>query len=177
MSAIDVRSVFGMLSVAVLLVACDRYNKDTTISGNRMTGDWKVSESIYVNAAPDRVWSLIGDFYAVHTWNPAVRSTRKSGDQDAEIRILILNDGNRSDGQLLSHRDADRMYSYTVFESSVAFTDYFAQLKVDPEGPGSRVTWSSRFGIDGDETVAREVEDNVRNLYTKGLKSIADYFD
>ncbi len=68
------------------------------------------------------------------------------------------------------------MCFYAVPESDLAFTDYVARLKVDPEGSGSRVTWSSQFGIDGDGNVARTTEATLRNIYARGLRSIADHF-
>ncbi len=164
----SVRSVFGVLFAAVFLVACGQHKDDMM-----MSDDWTVSESIYVNAAPDQVWDFIGNYYDVHSWHPGIHSTQKSGAKDAEIRFLILGDGALVYEELLSDSDTERMYSYKILEAPLPVVDYVAQLQVDSEGRGSRVTWSSRFGVDGDEQAIREA---IRGIFTGGLQSIADYF-
>ena len=167
MSMIGLRSVFGVLFSAVFLVACGQYNKDMA------AGDWTVSESVYVNAAPDEVWDWVGDYYDVHRWHPGIHSTQKSGARNAEIRFLILMDGNRIYEELLSDSDAERMYSYKILEAPLPVVDYVGQLSVQPEGAGSRVTWSANFGVDGNE---QEIQEVVRGVFSGGLGAVADYF-
>ncbi len=161
------RSIFGVLFSAVFLVACGQSNKDM------MAEDWTVSESIYVNAAPDEVWEWVGDYYDVHRWHPGIHSTQKSGSRTADIRFLILQDGNRIYEELLSDSDTERMYSYKILEAPLPVVDYVAQFSVQPEGAGSRLSWSANFGVDGNE---QEIQEVVRGVFSGGLQAVAQHF-
>ena len=157
-------AILAALVLAILPAACGKPQTE---------GDWTVSESVVIDASPDAVWEVVGNYYDVHSWHPGIFSTQKSGARDAEIRFLILNDGNRIYEELLADSDSERMYRYKILEAPLPVVDYTGQLFVTPQGSGSRVTWAANFRVDGDE---KQVQDAVRGVFSGGLNALAEKF-
>ena len=118
----------------------------------------QVVESIIIDAPPDKVWALVGDFTGLHKWHPAVKSTKMLDDK---TRLLTLGDGNtitekllklENDAMKLKYKITD-MTTIETFEftgrqvkrQTLPVNTYTATLKVDPEGNGSKVTWKGKF--------------------------------
>ena len=47
----------------------------------------KVEEKIMINAAPDEVWKMVGNFAGLDTWHPAVVSQKMDGDKKRVLTI------------------------------------------------------------------------------------------
>ncbi|MDR3509555.1 MAG: SRPBCC family protein [Caulobacteraceae bacterium] len=69
-----------------------------------------VSEEVALGAA--QVWSVIGDFFGMKAWAPAVESEERQVEGDAEYRVLTLRDGQRFKERLLER--GDYFYTYTL---------------------------------------------------------------
>jgi len=118
----------------------------------------QVEESIVINAAVADVWALVGDFTALHTWHPAVKTTEM---KDDKTRLLTLGDGNTLTEKLIK-LDSDSMkLKYKIIDMTTIETIEFAgrqikrqtlpvntyssTIKVEAEGDASKVTWKGKF--------------------------------
>jgi len=118
----------------------------------------QVVESIVINAPVDKVWAVVGDFSALHTWHPAIQSTEMKGD---DVRILTLAPGKIITEKLVKKDDEKKKLKYKIKDMTIVETFQFAGLEVKrpllpvnnytgflsvkAEGDGSKVTWKGKF--------------------------------
>src|SRR4051794_21729960 len=104
----------------------------------------------------DQIWNRIGDFYAIHTWEPAVATTERLA-EPKNARRVTMQDGSALVEQLVeqsAHSQRYRMLSGPVpvrdFEGVIAVHD-------DAAGKGCVVTWDAHFeplGVSGEDVAA-----------------------
>lgn len=121
------------------------------------------------DASPEDVWAVVGDFYAVHTWLPAVTATRR---HDAtRSRVAVLPDGSEVVEQLLGQ--GVRWQRYRVVGGAMPVAGFTAELRVEGvPGGTSEVVWQARFEPAG--VPADKAEAVVRGVFEAGLASIGD---
>jgi carbon monoxide dehydrogenase subunit G len=98
---------------------------------------------VTVAAAPDKVWEKVGDFGGVADFFPGIDSFRLEGDD----RIIGMF-GMEIRERLVSRDDATRSITYSVVEG-VPLDSHQATISVEPDGEGSKVTWS--YAVTPDE--------------------------
>ncbi len=91
---------------------------------------------VTVDATPDAVWTVVGDFGGIDKFFPGIESFRVEGD-DRVIGMFGMEIRER----LLSRDDASRTLSYSVIEG-VPLESHTATISVEPEGGGSKITWA-----------------------------------
>ena len=101
------------------------------------------SVDVTVGAPPDEVWAKVGDFSGVGDFFPGIDSFRMEGDD----RIIGMF-GMEIRERLLSRDDATRSITYSVI-GGVPVESHRATITVEPEGEGSKVTWS--YAVTPDE--------------------------
>jgi mxaD protein len=117
-------------------------------------------ESVFINAAPEKVWAVIKDVSAMENWHPAVASTEMVDDK---TRILTLNaEGNPTITNEIKKIDDEKMsLTYKITEQSVVKTiefnsketpyyslpvnNYKATISVKAKDGGSEVSWKGKF--------------------------------
>jgi carbon monoxide dehydrogenase subunit G len=110
----------------------------------------KLSESIEINAAPDAVWALVGDYAHPEKWMPAVESTTATGGTEkGAIRDLKLKSGGTLKEEL-KNLDADKkVLQYKVEDPTdpavFPVNNYSSTIKVEPAGAGTKVEWNAAF--------------------------------
>lgn len=108
----------------------------------------KVTETIEINAAPDKVWAAIGNFQDMK-WHPAVTSTEgKGGNEKDALRMLMLGPGARIHEKLTKYDAAGKTYSYEITAVDVKVlpvTNYSSTLSVKDAGGKSTVEWKGAF--------------------------------
>jgi len=93
---------------------------------------------VSVERSPDDIWKLIREFGALADYMPGVESCSLDGD----VRTLQMM-GIEIKEQLRSIDDDTRRLTYSVVESPMTnMVSHEATIAIDPEGSGSRVTWS-----------------------------------
>lgn len=120
----------------------------------------KVVDKILIDATPQEVWALVGDFSALHEWLSAIKATRMARDNQ---RVLILDaEGEPTVTEDLESRDEARMsIAYRIVDQDVVSTvdfrgtpydvpvvpvdDYWSAIQVRPVNGGSEVTWTGEF--------------------------------
>ena len=117
----------------------------------------KVEETVTINASPDKVWKIMGNFQDM-SWLPGVKSTTGTGgnsvdpkDDDKEIahRTITLDDGGKIEEGLYKYDAAEHSYSYRIDKVDVKVlpvNDYSSTIKVESaDGGKSVVTWKGAF--------------------------------
>lgn len=108
----------------------------------------KVEESVALDAPPEAVWKVIGDYAGLHQWHPAIASTeitKGKGNARGAVRTLVTKDGARIVEELLAYDAKGHSMRYRFLQSPMPVTDYQATLAVKPEGKGSRIVWKGEF--------------------------------
>jgi mxaD protein len=110
----------------------------------------KVEHSILIDATPEEVWAVAGDFNGIQRWLTTIAESRmilgKSG-QVGAIRELTRQNGTKVQEKLLEYETGDeKILTYTYVGGTVIATDYFATMIVSDAGNGkSKVVWKARF--------------------------------
>jgi mxaD protein len=134
-------NLWAVWLMAVCCVASQAWGADA----NGLTA----GQSIRINAPPQAVWAVVGDFNGTPRWLPLVeRSDIVLGTNNrvGAIRLITRRNGTKVTERLLE-RDAQGMkMSYTYVDGAVMATDYLPVLSVTDAGDGtSIVEWSAHF--------------------------------
>ena len=118
----------------------------------------KVVETVTINAPPDKVWKVIGNFQDM-SWLPVVKSTTGTGgnsidpkndDNEVAHRTLTLTSGGEIHEGLYKYDAAEHSYSYRIDKVDpkvLPVNDYSSTISVEPssDGKGSTLTWKGAF--------------------------------
>lgn len=108
----------------------------------------KVTETVEIQAPPEKVWAAIGKFDDM-SWHPAVAKTEGQGGNAIDAtRKLTLQGGGTIDEVLYKYDAAGMTYSYRITNVDVKVlpvTNYSSHLTVKPKGTGSLVEWRGAF--------------------------------
>jgi len=144
----------------------------------------KAAENVIIAAAPDKVWTLAGDFAGIGAWHPLVKAVDAAGgNAPGSTRKLMLAKGDITDS-LDEYDAARRTYAYRLAKENVEalpVSFYTVTLAVEDAGGGkSNVVWSARFyrgdtgnfpaeGLDDETAVGAMIDFFRRGL--DGLKA------
>ncbi len=108
----------------------------------------KVTEKIEINAAPDKVWAVVGNFQDM-SWHPAIAKTEgQGGNTPGAKRKLTLASGGTIEELLNKWNAETRSFSYEITAVDVKVlpvTNYSSTLTVSGEGGKSVVEWKGAF--------------------------------
>ena len=147
----------------------------------------KVTLEIKLDATPEEVWAVIGNFQDM-SWHPAVAATSGTGGNDPEAtRVLSLGaaDGPTISEMLDKYSAEKRSYSYRITAVDVAVlpvTNYSSHLTVKDDGGKAIVEWRGAFyrGFPNNDPPP-ELNDEaaiaaVTGVYQAGLDALAAKF-
>jgi mxaD protein len=121
------------------------------------------ASDVTVKATPDEVWAKVGDFGGVADFFPGIESCRLEGDD----RIIGMM-GMEITERLVSKDDATRTLVYSIV-NGVPLESHSATVSVEPDGEGSKVTWSYNVLPD-------EMAPLFGDTYKGALAAVADAF-
>ena len=108
----------------------------------------KVTETVEINAPPDKVWEVIGNFQDM-SWHPAVAKAEGKGDNGADAtRVLTLASGGTIAEKLIGYDAAKHQYKYEITDVDVKVLpvkNYSASLSVKGDVGKSTVEWKGAF--------------------------------
>jgi hypothetical protein len=108
----------------------------------------KVTETVEINAAPDKVWQTIGNFQDM-SWHPAVAKVEGSGGNDANAtRVLTLKSGGTIAEKLDEYSADKKLYKYEITDVDVKVLpvkNYSSSISVKDNGGKSTVEWRGAF--------------------------------
>lgn len=141
----------------------------------------KTEQKVEINAAPDKVWAIIGNFQDM-SWHPAVEKTEGSGGNDKGAkRKLTLKGGGTIEEELSSYDAGKMMYGYRITNVDVKVvpvSNYSSKISVKGDGGKSTVTWDGAFyrGFPNNDPPP-ELSDEaakkaVDGIYSAGLEAL-----
>lgn len=149
----------------------------------------KHSESVEINASPDVVWALVGDFAHPEKWMPAIDSTTaQGGNEKGATRELKVKANGGTIKEELKNFDADkRLIQYKVVDPTdpavLPVNNYSAKITVEASGSGSKVEWDAAFyrwflnnnPPDGqNEAAAKAAVEKIVKESLENLKALAE---
>jgi hypothetical protein len=126
-----------------------------------------VSESVELAAAPDAVWSLIGQFGG--DWHPLVARVSLIGTGVGQLRKIDMLDGNEFVERLDAVDNAKRFFRYTNI-TGISASRCTGMLEVTPRSSGSVVEWRVQY------LGAAGVRGKLTPLLKTGLESLKSRF-
>jgi carbon monoxide dehydrogenase subunit G len=117
---------------------------------------------IELQASPDAVWALVGDFGGIGKWMPGIESCVVDGD-DRILKLMGLEITER----LERRDDEDRTLTYRIV-GGAPVANHEATIAVRPAGQGSNVTWDV-------EVVPDEMGAVLRDTYQQALAALKDH--
>ncbi|WP_298959159.1 SRPBCC family protein [uncultured Methylobacterium sp.] len=109
----------------------------------------KVEEKITINAPPEKVWAVVGNFQDMSWLPPVEKTTGQGGNEIKATRTLTLKGGATVDEELYKYSAENRSLSYRINKVDVKtlpVNNYSSTIKVEPaEGGQSTVTWDGAF--------------------------------
>jgi uncharacterized protein YndB with AHSA1/START domain len=139
-----------------------------------------VLQTITINAPPEAVWAIAGDFVGLDKWYPLIESSKRILGRNNEvgcIRELTRLNGTKVEEKLIDYNPWDRMLTYTYAGGQPLSSDYFATLTVNDAGGGkSLVEWKARFKhldywVD-DPAADEKMVKLLTAAYQKGLENL-----
>ncbi|MFG1402980.1 SRPBCC family protein [Xanthobacter sediminis] len=141
----------------------------------------KAEETMVIDAPPEAVWKLLGDFGAIASWHPDVKAASATGREPGAERVLVLEKGEITDGldeiDPAARRIAYRLSKENVEAFPVSF--YTATLTVDDAGGGrSKVEWAARLyrgdtsNFPPDELNDEAATTAMSSFFAHGLKGL-----
>ena len=130
-----------------------------------------VADSVELAAAPDEVWSLIGQFGG--DWHPLAARVSLTGTGIGQLRTIQTIDGREIIERLEAIDDAKRFFRYTSI-AGMPVSHYTGTLEVTPRGSGSVADWRAQFVANTRTDRAAKVM--VSTLFKTGLESLKSRF-
>ena len=108
----------------------------------------KVTETVEINASPEKVWEVIGNFQDM-SWHPAIAKTEGAGGNEVDAtRVLTLQSGGTISEKLVKYDADGKTYKYEITDVDVKVlpvNNYSSMLSVKGEGDKSTVQWRGAF--------------------------------
>lgn len=115
---------------------------------------------IEIDAAPEAVWAVAGEFGGLDTWMAGVESCVVDGD------VRTISTMGMTITERLVARDPDaRSITYSIFGEGAPVTSHEATIRVGGSGEGSEVTWEVTIE-------PAEAEAMFRDIYQGALESL-----
>ena len=141
----------------------------------------KTEQKVEINAAPDKVWAVIGNFQDM-SWHPAIEETEGTGGNDKGAkRKLTLKGGGVIEEEINVYDASKMMYSYRISNVDVKVlpvSNYSSKITVKDVGGKSEVVWDGAFyrGYPNNDPPP-ELSDEaakkaVDGVYTAGLEAL-----
>ena len=139
-------------------------------------------QSIRINASPEAVWAVVGNFNGTPRWLPLVVKSEivlGTNNRVGAIRLVTRRNGTKVTERLLDRDPQDMRMAYTYVDGAVMATDYSPVLSVKDAGDGtSIVEWSAHFkplAYSNEATSAqdeRALTDFFDGVYKTGLDNL-----
>lgn len=108
----------------------------------------KVTETVEINASPEKVWQAIGNFQDM-SWHPTVDKVEGTGgNEPGATRVLTLKSGGTIAEKLIQLDPAKKLYKYEITNVDVKVlpvNNYSSSIGVKGEGEKSTVEWRGAF--------------------------------
>jgi mxaD protein len=138
----------------------------------------KVDETIVINAPPEKVWALAGDYPGISKWDSEVKASEGSNKK----RIMTFRNDEKLQEEVDEYDPSKMTYSYRMLDpnlKALPASSYSATLVVTREdNGGSKIEWYGRIyrGDTGNEPPESLNDEAARTalskLFRAGLEGI-----
>jgi uncharacterized protein YndB with AHSA1/START domain len=97
--------------------------------------------TIEIDAAPERVWEVLGDITSVSRWIPGVVGVTPDG----MTRVCAFEDGHVQTERIHDYSPGGRSYRYAIDGAPLPVADNVGRFAVEEDGGRVRVVWESSF--------------------------------
>lgn len=127
-----------------------------------------IEQRIAIEAPPDAVWAVAGDFGGAAAWISSIEAARMEGD----LRYAELDRGRGTVVErLLLHSDQERRFEYELAEEGASMRAFRGRFAVSADGTGSTVLWRGELtaaaGADEEQLAA-----GVASTYGRSLENL-----
>lgn len=128
-----------------------------------------------IDADPDRVFAIAGDFLA--SFHPLIATMREDRDgRGAVIRAFTVKGEDTLYREQLVYRSiSDRVIAYTHLEGIAGASRYDARLTVTPQDGASRIDWTAE--IEAPDGRAQEIAEGTRFVFETGIAGLREALD
>lgn len=143
----------------------------------------KVVEEIEINASPEKVWGIIGEFCSIKDWDPVITACESdNGSQPESIRTITLENGEQVKEKLIKYDPESFKIQYMMVEpnnKAMPINTHGATLMIkSSDSGGSVVTWKGAFyrSFPGPNPPPDQTDEAgkkmITELYKSGLENI-----
>ncbi len=111
----------------------------------------KVTESIEIDASPDKVWAIVQDFCSIQDWHSGIKTCQSDSGDIGAIREIELVNGEKINEKLFK-RDAEKLrlqYAMQLEKGRVVeglpIATHGSTITVSDNGGKSTVEWKGAF--------------------------------
>ena len=108
----------------------------------------KIVESVTIDASPDKVWAIVGNFQD-GSWIPVVEKTEgKGGNEVKATRTLTLKGGATVEEELAKYDAEKKLLMYRITKVDVKtlpVNDYSSTIELEGDGAKTKMTWRGAF--------------------------------
>ena len=134
-----------------------------------------IKKEATINAPLDAVWKVARGFDTIHEWHPGIEALKMVEGAEDPRRLLTLGNGAIVDEQLVELDDDKHSQTYTILESPIPLTEYYATISVQAEGSQSHVTWSATYEPNpGEAATCVEI---VGEVFESGLAALKQHLE
>ena len=132
----------------------------------------KVQNTIHLEAAPDRVWSIVGDIKAAGVWIPGIARVEVDGDR----RICTFADGSVQHERISDYDSRSRSYGYAIEVGPLPLKTNRGRFHLHPERQGTSVHWDAELeALDpAQEPALVQMLDGAYKQVLSGLKRLVE---
>lgn len=131
----------------------------------------KVTERVPASAA--KVWEIFRDFGGAKRITPQIERCTLEGEGVGAVRTITMPGGIQIQERLEALDDAGRTLRYAIVSGPAPFRDYLATVRVNEDGDGCTIDWSSDFEPQGvSDEQARAI---VEGIYRGGIAGLRDH--
>jgi hypothetical protein len=135
------KNILSAVLAALALLAAQAFGADAN--------ELKVRQSIHINAPPDVVWAVLGDFNGLPRWLSFIEYSEivaGTNNEVGAIRLVTRRNGTKVSERLIEYDPHNMRLGYTYVDGAVMASDYFPVLSVKDGGSGTSVVeWSAHF--------------------------------
>lgn len=144
----------------------------------------KTDQQVTLNAPPDQVWAVIGDFGDM-SWYPGVTSVEATGNEKGATRTRTMADGQVVKEELIKIDPAKYAISIRFTEDNIAVvkaTNYASHITLKEDGGKTVLDWKGAFyrGFPQNEPPDELNDDastaSVLEVQQKGIDALVERF-
>ena len=134
------KSILALLAMAALLSP-----QAFAAEANELSA----SQTIHIDASPEAVWAIVGDFDGQPRWLPLIEKSKivvGTNNQIGAIRLVTRRNGSKVTERLIDYDPHHMRLAYTYVDGAVMASDYFPVVTVTHAKDGTcDVEWSAHF--------------------------------